>query len=439
MHQRVDVFRELIDERRVALVERLRDLVRLSSGGEEIAQRRIAEILQGLGCEVERFIYSPRALVTRQEFADPSLIDPAEHTVVAGRLCGTGGGRSLLCFAHPDAEPVAEVERWRHAPFAAEVEDGRVYGWGVADDLLGIATMLAALETLGWAGVRLAGDVMIVSAPSKRRAQGIIAALDRGYRADGCLYLHPAESGAGLGEIKALASGVLRFRITVIGRKPDTTEPGHTAFAHLAVNPIDKAWLVHEALRRLDVERGRTVRHPLLERAVGRSTNLLVASIRGGDEAALSRVGTACTLAGALTFPPGETMADVQAQVERAVAEAAASDPWLREHPPIVTWLAGTASTEVGEGHPFYRTVHDAIEAVTNRAPYVNPLHSGSDIRNPMAHAGIPTVGIGSLAGDLSQNGRHDEWVDIDDYLRAIAATVLVMDAWCGGIWNSAH
>lgn len=110
--------------------------MRLSSGGEEIAQRHIAEILQGLGCEVEHFTYSPRTLVMHQEFADPSLIDPAERTVVAGRWRGRGGGRSLLCFAHPDTEPVAWVERWRHPPFAAEVEHGRVYGWGVADDLL---------------------------------------------------------------------------------------------------------------------------------------------------------------------------------------------------------------------------------------------------------------------------------------------------------------
>jgi acetylornithine deacetylase len=378
-----------------------------------------------------------RARATRQEFADLALVDPSERTVVVGRRHGAGGGRSLLCFAHPDSEPVVGTERWTHAPFAAEIVGGRMYGWGVADDLLGVATMLAALEALAWTGVQLAGDVLIASTPSKRRTQGIVAALERGYRADGCLYLHPAESGAGLGEIKALVSGVLCFRIIITGRAPDTTEPGHTAFAHLAVNPIDKAWGVYEALRRLDAERGRMVRHPLLDQAVGRSTNLLLASIRGGDEAALARVSTECALAGTITFPPGETMADVQAQVERAVATAAASDPWLHDNPPAVEWISGTASAEVGERHPLYQTVRDAIAVVTGQTPYLNPLHSGSDIRNPMVHAGIPTVGIGSLAGDLSQNGKHDEWVDIADYLRAVEATALTMAAWCGAAWNT--
>lgn len=437
MGQRIALFTELIEQRRDALLELLRQLVRVAQGGEAATQALVAETLARLGCAVDCFSYAPRALTTRQEFAAESLVDPAERVAVVGRMRGAGGGRSLLCFAHPDGEPVTGTERWRHEPFAAEIADGRVYGWGVADDLLGVATMLGALQCLAWAEVRLAGDLLIASTPSKRRAQGIIAALDRGFHADGGLYLHPAESGAGLGEIKALASGTLRFRLTVEGRAPDTTEPGHTAFAHLAVNPIDKALLVYAALCRLDAERGRQSHHPALDRAVGRSTNILIAAIQGGDPAALARVGDSCTLSGSVTFPPGEVMAEVRRQIEAAVNVAAQQDEWLCQHPPRIEWLSGTGSAEVSEDHPLYQTVHQAIAGVTGRAPYVNPLHSGSDIRNPMLHAGIPTVGIGSLAGDLSQNGRHDEWVDIDDYLRAIAATALIMTSWCEDAWNT--
>eukprot|EP01047_Picozoa_sp_COSAG01_P098151 COSAG01_NODE_28377_length_662_cov_1.390764_1_plen_93_part_00 len=54
--------------------------------------------------------------------------------------------------------------------------------------------------------------------------------------------------GEGLREIKALASGQLLFKVRVRGRPPDTTEPGHTAFSHQAINPIDKALLLREAL-----------------------------------------------------------------------------------------------------------------------------------------------------------------------------------------------
>jgi acetylornithine deacetylase len=53
-------------------------------------------------------------------------------------------------------------------------------------------------------------------------------------------------------------------------------------------------------------------------------------------------------------------------------------------------------------------------------------MHTGSDIRHPMVQKGIPTIGLGPLCGDLSQNGRHDEWVDAEDYLRAVAVAALL-------------
>ena len=58
-----------------------------------------------------------------------------------------------------------------------------------------------------------------------------------------------------LKEIKALASGQLIFHIKVKGKCPDTTEPGHAAFAHLAVNPLDKAIVLQQALTKLGQSR----------------------------------------------------------------------------------------------------------------------------------------------------------------------------------------
>ena len=81
-------------------------------------------------------------------------------------------------------------------------------------------------------------------------------------------------------EIKAFASGLLEFRITVEGRAPDTNEISHTAFAHRAVNPLDKLMLIHRALQALDARRAAAVRHPALQKAIGRSTNLLVSHMR---------------------------------------------------------------------------------------------------------------------------------------------------------------
>jgi len=39
-------------------------------------------------------------------------------------------------------------------------------------------------------------------------------------------------------------------------------------------------------------------------------------------------------------------------------------------------------------------------------------------------------VGYGPLGGDLSQNGNHDEWVDVADYIRAIKITARAILEW---------
>ena len=333
-------------------------------------------------------------------------------------------------FAHPDGESVEGTDAWRHPPFEGVIEDGRLYGWGVADDLAGCAAAVLAVERA--AGEEDLGDLIFASTPSKRHARGVAALLHRGLSADAALYLHPAESGAGMGEIKALASGQLEFRVTVRGRLPETTEPGQTAFSHLAVNPIDKAIVLHGALTALAERRAARVRHPLIEAEVGRATNLHVSSIRCGVMRKLSRLSESCEMGGAISFPPGETLAEVQAEVEAAIAEAAAGDGWLRDHPPETAWLTGVTGAEVPKDHPLWRVGAAAVERITGAAPYLNPMHTSSDIRNPAVEAGIPCIGLGCLGGDLSQNGRHDEWVDAADFARMVEVTAAVARDWCG-------
>ena len=290
--------------------------------------------------------------------------------------------------------------------------------------------MIEALAAIKDAGMEPGGEVILCSTPAKRNAQGVIALLDRGYTADAALYLHPAESGAGMKEIKALASGMLQFRIRIKGLQPKTTEPGHTVFAHRAVNPIDKAMILIQALQDLDKRRGERVHHPGLDQAIGRSTNILIGSVQAGEPDALTRVPEDCTFGASVTFPPAEKLLEVKNEVQECLAEAARSDPWLQEHPPETWWIFGTQGVEIPVEHPFYQTVSRAILAVTGEQPYVNPLHSASDIRNPILYSGIPTVGLGPLAGNLAQNGLADEWVDAADFIRAVQITARVILDW---------
>jgi len=413
-------------------IDFLRELVAAQARGEAAVQATIAARLAQAGCAVTEHDYDPAKVPVKGEFAADAARNAERRRAVVGTLAGRDDLPSLLIFAHPDGEPVTDADQWRHDAFAGTVEGGRMYGWGIADDLAGCAAAVLAIEAVAASGLPM-GRAVFASTPSKRYARGVAALLHDGLRADAALYLHPAESGVGMQEIKALASGQVEFTVTVTGKAPDTTEPGQTAFSHLAANPVDKAFRVHAALMALAEDRARRIRQPQIEARVGRATNLHVSRISCGEMRKLSRIAEACTMGAALSFPPGETLEQVRAEVEAAVAHAAEGDAWLTANPPRVTWLTGVTGAQVPEDHPLYRVTARAVTVVTGKTPYVNVMHTSSDIRNPPVEASIPCVAFGCLCGDLSQNERRDEWIDVEDFQRMVAVTTQVVTDWCSG------
>ena len=432
MNEFAPLLARTVASRRESIIGFLRDLIAETRHGEAAVLRAIAKASVDMGCLVEWVEYDPQAVPMVEEFAAEDAMTPGLRQCVVARIGTPGAGRSLLFFGHPDSEPLSRLDEWRHDPFKGEISGDRIHGWGVADDLAGVAIYTQAIALLKACGLQPKGDVILVSTPSKRHARGVSALLHQGLTADAAIYLHPAESGLGMKEIKAFASGQLEFRIRVEGAAPPTTEPLQTAFAHLAVNPVAKAFQVFEALMRLDERRGAQQHHPLLHQAVGRSTNLMVSTMNCDPADSLSRVRSECWLGGAISFAPPEPMAEVMRQVEEALAALGQGDPWFREHPPQLQWESGVTGAEVSSEHPLYRALAGAIEQVTGHVPQVNPMHTSSDIRNPMVQKGIPTVGLGPLCGDLSQNGQTDEWVDVEDYLSAVAVVATTIVDWCG-------
>ncbi|MEM6325196.1 MAG: M20/M25/M40 family metallo-hydrolase [Pseudomonadota bacterium] len=421
-----------------AAIDLLRALIGAQAEGEEAIQAIVMARLAAAGCDVRVHEYSPADVSVKGELTPNGFRSTERRQAVIGTLEGVRDLPSLLMFAHPDGEPVSDASDWQHAPFEGEIDQGRLYGWGVADDLAGCAAAILAIERAAASSVPK-GDAIFASTPSKRYARGVAALLHDGVSADASLYLHPAESGVGMREIKAVASGQIEFCIKVTGKAPDTTEPGHTAFSHLAQNPIDKALLVRAALMALADARADRIRHPLIEAAVGRATNIHVSRISCGEMSRFSRIEETCTLGCAVSFPPGETLDAVKDEITQAVAQAASQDGWLRAHPPEITWMTGVTGAEVPSKHPLYQTAAAAVQKVTGEMPHVNPMHTSSDIRNPIVEAGIPCVGLGCLGGDLSQNDRHDEWIDLADFHRMVEVTADIVAAWCSGAEPPPH
>lgn len=98
--------------------------------------RRAAELLAGLGFEVERHEVAPRAVAEAGLRSITNLV--ARHRF--------GDGPTVALNAHGDVVPPGEG--WTHAPYGAEIHDGRMYGRGVAVSKSDFATYAFALAAL---------------------------------------------------------------------------------------------------------------------------------------------------------------------------------------------------------------------------------------------------------------------------------------------------
>jgi acetylornithine deacetylase len=388
--------------------------------------------MKELGCETESLRLSPSKIQLNKEFAAEEVFDESKRIHVIGRKTGSQQGKSLMIIAHPDGDPINSKD-WTVPLHEGKIINNRIYGWAVADDLSGIGIFLEALDALNEGNFQLRGDLYLVSASAKNNAYGIAAILGRGYKTDAAIYLHPAESGLGLREIKTMTSGLLKFRIRVRGMKPPKNEFVQTTFSNLGVNPIYKVMYIINALKRLNKHRIRTIRYEPLNRELGRGTNLLVSYINAGRRDNLTDIPQDCHIGVGLTFPPYEDIDDLVMEIEDYLRQISRADPWLRNNPPELFWVQGTQGSEVPLNHPLVDLVVESIEKITGSKPKSNPLYSKSDLRTPMLIAGIPMIGFGPLAGDFSTTGGVNEWVDLEEYILSIKICAKIIMDWCEG------
>jgi acetylornithine deacetylase len=99
------------------------------------------------------------------------------------------------------------------------------------------------------------------------------------------------------------------------------------------------------------------------------------------------------------------------------VADAAAGDPWLAEHPPEIEISGGRfASCAVPSDHPLPWSLGEAARDVLGRLPAFVGMPYGSDARLFVDHGGTPTVLYGP--GNPRLAHAPDEHVALDEIAR---------------------
>jgi acetylornithine deacetylase len=414
------------DERRVvdaiavdAMVQSVRELVRIPSwdGQETPAQEYVARLLADSGLDVDRWDIDLEALARHPAFS--AEIDRAHALGVVGSLVGEGGGRTLILNGHVDVVPPGDPALWRHPPFEAVLEDGRIYGRGSLDMKGAVVAASYALRALRDTGHRLQGTVHLTSVVGEEDGGlGTLATILRGYRADGAIVMEPTEL-----VVAPAQAGALNFRIRVPGQS------AHGALREEGVSAIENLFPVYAALEALETERNHRLGGDPLFAAYQRPFALCVGTIRGGDWA--SSVPDHVTVEGRLGVAPGESPEQARLELEGAVERAAAGHPWLRAHPPEVTWWGGRflpAQTPVG--HPLVTTLQGAASSVLDRPVPLQGMTYGADMALFVNEAQVPTVLFG--AGDIRGAHRPNESVAVDDLVALAQALAVTVMRFCG-------
>ncbi len=376
--------------------------------------------LQDLGLKAEEFRVGYDEIVLQPAFRaaypdEESAVNPPRNVV--GTL-NPGGKGGVLLFAHADKLPVT----FDYASGHPEIDrsGGRYIAPGIADDVSGIASMLSAVML--YKECALASDLPILVASILGKQGGVFGTygLMRRYGpAEAAIYVHPAESGFGLNELKIASNGLIEYRIDIKGKRPDSTEVHQAIFSLSAVNAAEKAMAVHSRLQSWAAGQSEKCHHPQVHQMAGQSFSVALGKIETLGETEIYEIPLLCRMQGTICFPPNAGLADVKKDFEAQVDAIVREDEWLARGNLELHYgdrIGESAQTEADD--VFLLGASRVVEEMTGSAPSRFYGHSMSDIRYPLLDWDAPSFGIGPLAGDL---GKETEWVDQNEYLLSIA------------------
>jgi len=336
----------------------------------------LQEALEGLGFRCRRLVFS--------EAGTPDVDNLYARLGAVGRN---------FCYAgHTDVVPPGDPAAWTHDPFAAELEDGWLYGRGAVDMKGAIAAYLAALSRfLEARGAEFGGSLSLLitgdeEGPAVNGTRKALAALARdGERLDACLVGEPT-SAERLGDtVKIGRRGALNARLRVTGVQ------GHSAYAHLADNPV------HRLLAML----ARLTGEPLCQGSDHfQPTSLQVTTVDVGNPAT--------------NVIPGEATAGFDVRFSDRHTSASV-ERWVRERLDAVGGDYELTVRVSGESFlsppgPLSELIAGAVTEVTGQPPELGTTGGTSDARFIKDHAPVAELGLLNATAH-----KVDERVSLDD------------------------
>jgi acetylornithine deacetylase len=325
------------------------------------------------------------------EWARDAGLDVSVEEVAPGRpnvvavARGSGGGRTLLLNGHTDTVGLGGVR----GALDPVVEDDRLYGRGSYDMKGALAAALVAASRVR--GLR--GDIVVTAVADEEVVSLGTEAVARSLRPDGAIVCEPTEE-----QVCVAHRGFVAFTIETRGVAAHGSRPD------LGVDAIARMGRVLVRLEELGERLRAAPTHPLLG-----SGSVHASLIEGGQE--YSSYPERCAVQGERRTVPGESVADVEAELRELLGD-----------------LTGSTQVNFSRG-PFEVDPENELVALVQR-------HSRGQLTGAgwwtdaalLAEAGIPTVLLGPKGA-----GAHaeEEWVSVASLDRCADLYQAVAEDFC--------
>jgi acetylornithine deacetylase/succinyl-diaminopimelate desuccinylase family protein len=370
-----------VERLRPDIVECLRGLVKIPSitGDEAAIAAHIKSLLQEMKFDVEVLEAVP---------GRPNLI----ATWDSGRP-----GRTLLLNDHLDMVPPGPLENWTHAPYAADIAEGRVYGRGTIDTKSGVTTMLMATRALVNTGLPINGKLVLAFSCDEEVAGDLgikyLQKLGR-LKADLALVTEPTTMKLELGT---------KGRLDLIFETHGVAT--HGARPWLGHNAIEDMMLVIASLQEY-AESLASRTHPKLGRA-----SLNVGKIEGGTVG--NMVPSHCRIEVDRRVLPNEDVDSVMAEIQAILDGLCSNHPKLQVTMKKRIFWSGYV---VEEEAPVVQIFRRAFASVVGAPTELGYKDAGTDAPYIFL-SGTPVVMFSPGNGHRAMNA--DENVDIADLVLA--------------------
>lgn len=303
----------------------------------------------------------------------------------------------LLYNSHVDTVPIGEIEKWKHDPFGAEVENGMMYGRGIADAKGSVAGMVMAAKALSESGVELGGNLVInpVSDEEVGGFKGAKHVLDSGE-------IHPDHVVVGeitTNRIAIAEKGIVWFKITTEGRTAHASTPWD------GINAINKMINLLNMMDEKVVSQIKQRKHPLTP-----PPSLNIGLITGGVKTNV--VADKCEVMIDRRILPNETIEGATRELQDVIDEMTRRDPEFKAKMEVL--LTGS-SIETPPDSPIVRMAQEVCRGRGIPDEPVGYLQA-SDGRF-YAEKGIPTILLGPGLAELAH--APDEWISLEEVVEA--------------------